>query len=122
MFRLTKNLFAGLPTTLRIFVLVDFLVLGSNTLTWSAVRSLDFRFRPITLVLVNRKLFNDTKLGIADTPKYQALKGLAFAYSDREDEELKYKLGFHFCPVQIQNKPCKELAEKFSKLPGIDFY
>jgi hypothetical protein len=78
--------------------------------------------RPLTVVLVSRKLLNDKALWPVDGPDlertffYDAQKGLVFTVSDVDAEaNLRYAIAVHFCPLEIDNRRCMELASTFKK-------
>jgi serine/threonine protein kinase len=80
------------------------------------------KVRRLTVVLVSKKLLNDRSLWPEDAPTvprtffYDAQKGLVFTVSDEEAEaHLRFAIALHFCPLEIDNRRCMELASVFQK-------
>lgn len=87
------------------------------------------KVRPLTVVLVKKKLLNDKKLWTVDAPVvdrtffYDAQKGLVFTVSDEEAEaNLRFAIAVHFCPLEIDNRRCMELASTFKKNKKVDLF
>jgi serine/threonine-protein kinase len=85
--------------------------------------------RPLTVVLLSKKLLNDKKLWPVDAPAvertffYDAQKGLVFSVSDTEAEaHLRYAIAVHFCPLRIDNRRCMELASTFKRNKQVDLF
>ncbi len=87
------------------------------------------KVRPLTVVLVRKRLLNDKKLWPEDPPAvertffYDAEKGLVFSVSDEDAEaNLRFAIAVHFCPLEIDNRRCMELANKFKASSKVTLY
>lgn len=87
------------------------------------------KVRPLTVVLVSKERLNDKKLWPVDAPVvartffYDAQKGLVFTVSDEDAEaNLRFAIAVHFCPLDIDNKRCLELASTFKKNTQVDLF
>ncbi|MFH2006337.1 MAG: serine/threonine-protein kinase [bacterium] len=88
----------------------------------------EVKVRPLTIALVSHTRLNDRRLWTVDTPSfertyfYDAQKGLLFSVSDKPfaETKLRYTLAIHFCPLQIDNARCAELARSFETNAKVD--
>jgi len=87
------------------------------------------KVRRLTVVLLSKKRLNDKKLWPVDAPVvertffYDAQKGLVFTVSDEDAEaNLRFAIAVHFCPLEIDNKRCMELATTFKKNTQVDLF
>ncbi len=87
------------------------------------------KVRRLTVVLVSKRLLNEKSLWPEDAPSvertffYDAQKGLVFTISDEEAESnLRFAIAVHFCPLEIDNQRCMELASTFRKNQKIHLF
>jgi len=87
------------------------------------------KVRPLTVVMVTKKLLNDKKVWTVDAPVvertffYDAQKGLVFTVSDVDAEaHLRFAIAVHFCPLEIDNRRCMELASQFKELKQVTLF